>query len=408
MAKLGGLNINRNVQQQNKVAEILDFLKRNYTIKVNDIDESILIKSLTRKYVKPITWKNISVHMLEEGISASDSTLRKIMGDTYYMNTYNPILEYFENLRGKYEGLSHIDILMSHLRAKSFPGKKKDYYQERMYRYMKKWFVATAACVLGLRENDVNMGLVHADEGIGKSFFFDFIVPDELQQYRADPKEDPKKFDFEESFALNFLVYFDELFGIPKRNPELFKKGISAKEIDVYYPREPIPVRKKRIASPCFSSNKTHDRGGFLTSSMSYRRWLVFELESINQEYSKKVNVDQLWAETLVLIEGGYDYAWNIADWTEFKEHNKLYLEETTSAKYLKMHFDFPVNGEGEWLQPREILNMLVTQKKVPREDMRRVSEVKLGEALTTLGFEKKSVRRGDGPRNCYYVKMIN
>lgn len=408
MGKLTGLNINRNVQQQNKVAEIKEFLKRHYEIRVNEFDPSkSAIKPLTRVFANPITFDDISLHLLEEGINVSDTVLRKILRSPNQMATYNPIKDYFESLRGKYEGVSHIDRLMSHLRARSFAGKRKDYYQERMYRYMKKWFVASAACALGLRANDVAMGLVHAEEGIGKTFFFKFFVPNTLKDLIADPKEDGK-FNLEESFARNFMVYFDEMYGLTRRNNEEFKKVLSADEIDVYYPRDPLPVRRPRIGSACFTSNKTPELGGFLTGAMGYRRWLIFELESINHDYSKKVNIDQLWAETLVLIEGGYDYQWNPDDWKEFHEHNKIYLEETTSAKYLKMNFDFPVNGEGEWLQPREIMNMLVNQKLVPREDVRKVSEVKLGEALTSLGFEHKSVRREDGPRSCYYVKQIS
>ncbi len=106
--------------------------------------------------------------------------------------------------------MSHIDLLMSHLTLREFAGKKHGFYQDRLYIYMKKCFVATAACALGLQPNDVAMGLVHAEEGIGKSFFFNFIVPKPLRNMIADPSENGK-FNLQESFARFFLVYFDEL-----------------------------------------------------------------------------------------------------------------------------------------------------------------------------------------------------
>lgn len=407
MGKITGLNIDRNVQQQNKVAEVKEFLNDNYKIKVNEFDHSkSVIEPKTKQYVNPVTFDDISLHLLEDGISVSDSILKKILRSPNQMQTYNPIIDYFESLRGKYEGVSHIDRLMSHLTMREYSGKKAHYYQERMYRYLKKWFVATAACAMGIYRNDVAMGLIHAEEGIGKSFFFEFIVPEELRNLVADPKEDGK-FNLEESFARCFLVYFDEMFGITRRNTEEFKKVMSASEIDVFLPREVTPIRRKRIGSGCFTSNKIPEKGGFLTSAMGYRRWLVLELETINQEYSKKVDVNQIWAETLVLINGDYDYKWCMNDWNEFKEHNHRYLEETTSMKYIKLHIDYPENGEGDWLQPKEILNLLITSKKVRREDQHKVSEVKLGEALTALNFEKKSVRKEGGARNCYYVKFM-
>lgn len=407
--KLGSLKVNPVAATQNKVAEVKEFLNRNYTIKVNEFDPNkSIIKPLTKSYANPVTFDDISLHLLEEGITVGDTVLRKILRSPNQIETYNPIKDYFDSLRGKYEGISHIDLLMSHLSMRHYPGKKQGYYQERMYRLMKKWFAATTACALGIYANDVAMGLVHADEGIGKTFFFkDFITPEPLKNLVADPKEDGK-FNLEESFAKSFMVYFDEMHGLTRRNNEEFKKVLSAREIDVYLPREPYPITRRRIGSACFSSNKSPEKGGFLTSSMGYRRWLIFELDTINQDYSQKVNVDQIWAEALTLVEGNYNYQWGPAEWDEFKEHNKLYIEETTSSKYLKMNFDFPQNGEGSWLQPKEILNMLATSKRVPREDLRKVNEVKLGEALTSLGYQKKSVRKAEGARNCYYVKMIN
>jgi hypothetical protein len=94
-------------------------------------------------------------------------------------------------------------------------------------------------------------------------------------------------------------------------------------------------------------------------------------------------------------------------DWTEFKEHNKRYSLETPSMKYVKLYMEQPSNGEGTWLQPKEILNLLVENKKVPREDQHKLSDVKIGEALHAQSFPYKSVRRPGGPRNCYYVKPL-
>jgi predicted P-loop ATPase len=346
------------------------------------------------------------LHLLEEGISVSDNILRKILRSPNQVETYNPIAEYFESLNGKYKGVSHIDLLMSHLRLREYPGYGRNYFQTRMYRYMKKWFVAAAACALGKHPNDVAMGLVHSEEGIGKTYFFEYIIPEPLRNLVADPKEDGK-FNMEESFATNFNVHFDEMTGISRRSTEMFKKVMSAREIDVYLPREPYPIRRKRIGNATFTSNKIPEKGGFLTSAMGYRRWLVFELDTINQEYSKKVDIDQLWAEALMLIEQDFDFKWNTTDWNEFKEQNRRYLEETTSMKYVKMYFEIPSNGDGSWLQPREILNLLVSTRRVRKEDMQRISDVKIGEALSALNFPDKKVRKSEGPRKCYYVKEI-
>ena len=405
--KITGLNFNNTAATLNKVAEVKEFLKEHYEIKVNEFDPNkSIIQAKTKIYFNPVTFDDISLHLLEEEIQVSDSILRKILHSPNQIASYNPIAEYFTSLEGKYKGVSHIDLLMSHLTMREFPGSKHGYYQERLYVYMKKWFVATAACALGLHPNDVAMGLIHAEEGIGKSFFFNFIVPKPLHNMIADPS-DNGKFNLHESFARYFLVYFDELYGINRRNEEEFKKALTAPEIDVYLPRETQPVRKKRIASACFTSNRTPEKGGFLTPNMSYRRWLILELDSINRDYAIKVDVDQIWAEAILLIKQDFNYKWDVVDWNEFKEHNQRYLKETPSMQYVKTYFDVPLNGGGEWMQPREIFNFLNSNKKIRREDLHKISEEKIGEALTQLNFEKKNVRRPEGVRNCYYVQML-
>lgn len=406
--KLTGLNFNSTAVSINKVAEVKEFLKEHYEIKVNEFNPGkSFIRSKTKVYLNPVTFNDISLHLLEEDIIVSDTVLRKILYSPNQVATYNPIAEYFTSLEGKYKGVSHIDLLMSHLKVREFSGKKHGHYQERLYIYMKKWFVATAACALGLQPNDVAMGLIHAEEGIGKSFFFNFIVPKPLHNMIADPS-DNSKFNLQESFARYFLVYFDELFGINRKNEDEFKKALSADEIDVYLPREPQPIRRKRIGSACFTSNRTPEKGGFLTPNMSYRRWLILELESINRDYSIKVDVDQIWAEAVLLINQDFSYKWDATDWNEFKEHNQRYLKETSSMQYIKTWFDIPVNGEGTWMQPKEIFQYLNVNRKIRREDLHKVSEEKIGEALTQLNYEKKIIRKPEGPRYCYNIKLLS
>jgi predicted P-loop ATPase len=404
--KLTGLNFNT-VASLNKVAEVKGFLQEHYEIKINEFDPTkSFIRSKTKVYFNPVTFNDISLHLLEEEIIVSDSVLRKILHSPNQVETYNPIADYFESLEGKYKGVSHIDLLMSHLTMREFSGKKHGFYQQRLCVYMKKWFVATAACALGLHPNDVAMGLIHAEEGIGKSFFFNFIIPKPLHNMIADPS-DNGKFNLQESFAKYFLVYFDELYGINRKNEDEFKKALSASEIDVYLPREPQPFRKKRIGSACFTSNRTPEKGGFLTPNMSYRRWLILELESINRDYSIKVDVDQIWAEAVLLIKQDFNYKWDSVDWNEFKEHNQRYLKETPSMQYVKTYFDIPSNGDGSWMQPKEILQFLNINKKIRKEDIHKISEEKIGESLTQLNFEKRSVRKPEGARMCYYVQIL-
>jgi hypothetical protein len=75
--------------------------------------------------------------------------------------------------------------------------------------------------------------------------------------------------------------------------------------------------------------------------------------------------------------------------------------------QYIKTYFDIPVNGDGSWMQPKEIFQFLNVNKKIRKEDLHKISEEKIGEALTQLNFEKKSVRKPEGTRYYYYVHIL-
>lgn len=411
MPKIKSLDTgSRKLANMNKVAEVKEFLSAHYEIRVNRFDPNpnrAIIKPKSNK-LKYINFDEISLHLLEEGIQCSDSMLRKIIKSPNHMISFDPIADYFESLKGKWKGVSHIDLLASHFRTRDYHDLGRDYYQMRWYRYFKKWLVAAVACALGLRPNDVALGLIHDEEGIGKTYFFEFLTMP-IKDYLFKTKEDPKnKFDMETLFAQNFLILFDEMVGLSKRTEaQTFKKVMSDKEVLVYLPRDPYPKQMPRIASAAFTSNFTPEKGGFIGAGMSYRRLLTFELESINQEYSRKVDVDQLWAEVMALLEQDFDYAWNLTDWGEFKQVNERYKIETASTKYVKMYFHKPINGSGDWLQPQEILQHLLANKLIRSDDKGNINNENIGRSLTQLGYNKKKIRKGSESVWAYQVEKV-
>lgn len=408
MAKISSLKIDSVKASQNKIDEVRAFLSQNYEIRVNRFDPNpnrAVIKPKSKRFEYGVTWEEISIHMIEEGVQCSDTVLRKLLRSPNYMTTYNPVTEYFESLRGKWKGVSHIDLLAAHLSIREYGDMGRDYYKIRFYQYFKKWLVATVACAMKNIPNPVFLGLVHSDEGIGKTYFFEFMTPPSLLPYLAISKDDINKFDIESAFAQNFFILFDELVGITRRSNEIIKKVATQKTIHVQLPRDPFPKEMPRIGTGCFTSNKTPELGGFITSGMGYRRWLVIELESINQEYSRKVDIDQVWAEALMLMEDAdFNYEWNQTEWDEFKVTNERYRVETSGTKYVRMYFRKPINGEGKWMQAHEVLGILVDKKLIKSDDRGNLSNEAIGRSLTQLGFERKKVRKEGDSVYAYHL----
>lgn len=65
----------------------------------------------------------------------------------------------------------------------------------------KKWLVAVVAQVYGKRQNDVAIGFVNAQGGIGKTTLIEFLVPRCLEEYYVVSDKDERIFRMTECFV---------------------------------------------------------------------------------------------------------------------------------------------------------------------------------------------------------------
>lgn len=370
----------------NRVALVKEFLDTHYDIKINIFDYSkVVIASKTKTYDQEISIEDISLHMLEEGITGADTILRKIITSPNQTKPFNPIKEYFENLVGKYSGLSHIDILCSHLQARDYGDKPEGYYNNRLVYTFRKWLVAVVACAMGVKENDAMFVIVNNEEGIGKSTLLEFLLPDILKGYFTKSVKD---MNYPDMFTSNLLINFDEMIGITRATADEFKNILSSRVVNV---SKRFTTTKQRYASASGTSNKDAEHGGFLTPEMGTRRFAINHIESIDWAYNNFVKIDQLWAEPVMLIDQDFEYTWNPDDFKEFGEYNSRFIVQTTSFKLVKEFYRVPEPGEenvAQFKQPVEILRDLRHARKV-NSSMNTVTEVNIGIALHTLGYSR-------------------
>ncbi len=380
------------VSGSNRVTLVKEFLSEYYDIKINIFDHSkVMIVSRTKEYSEEITIEDLSLHMLEDGITGSDSILKKILSSPNHTRSYNPIKEYFEGLKGKYSGESHIDRLCGFLKPRDYGDKPEGYYQKRLRYTLRKWIVATVACAMGTKENDATFVVVNIEEGIGKSTLLEFLVPEMLKGYYS---KSSKEMNFPDMFTSHLIINFDEMIGLTKATAEEFKNVLSSRQINV---SKRFTTTRQRYASACGTSNKDAEHGGFLTPGMGTRRFAINHIDSIDWEYINQVEPDQLWAEAVMLLDQDFEYTWNPEDFKEFSEYNSRFIIQTSSFKLLKEFYRLPEPGDDDLVvfkMPVEILRDLRIAHKV-NSSMTTVSEVNIGIALRQLGY-------------CRYDKKIN
>lgn len=399
------------LRSSNRVQQVKDFLSEYYEIKINVFDSSKSVIECRNKerYTTPVRFEDLSLHMEEEGIRGCDSILKKIIASPNQITVFNPIVDFVNSLDGAWKGESQIDKLCSYISVREFPGQEDGFYHKRFKRLFRKWGAAAIAQVRGEHCNDVVLGFVHADEGIGKSSLIEFLVPEKLKSYYQKSDKDPRYFDISRAFSTNFIVNFDDNVAMTRTNAEPIKSALSSNyfKLNRYF-EDTMP----RMASGTFTSNLTAEMGGFLIPELGTRRWAVIELDRINHEYSKVVDVQQLWAEFYLLYKNAdFNYIWDATDFSEFQEFNQRYMRETNAKKLIREFYAIPGEDEKpekvQFKQPIEILQDLRNAKKIPG-GMANISEVTIGFALKSAGFTKSAIRRdGEGPRYGYRVVQL-
>jgi predicted P-loop ATPase len=264
--------------------------------------------------------------------------------------------------------------------------------------------VASVACVKGIHANDACFMVVNMDGGIGKSSLLEYLVPDMLKGYYSRSVKD---MNYPDMFTTNFMIQFDEMVGITKATAEEFKNILSSKNINV---SKRFTNTKQRYANACGTSNKDADHGGFLLPEMSLRRFAVNHIDHIDwEEYIKVVDVDQIWAEAVMLLGQNFNYKWNRTDYVEFEEYNSRFLVQTTSFKLIKEFYRVPEEGEEHlavFKQPVDILRDLRNARKI-NSSMNTVSDVNIGIALKQLGFNRFGKKLPSGTRYGYNVLQL-
>ena len=393
-----------------RVESIRKWIDDNYEVRINIFDNTkSYIASKSREYAHPITENDIYLHMFDENIPCSRALLKAIITNPNQMHAFNPILDYFSSLEGQYKGESNIDKYCYHIVAHDFLDKEEGYYQKRLNYLIKKWLVAAVAGIYGQHCNDVMIGFINAKGGIGKSTLIRFLVPESLQDYYVISDRDEAVFKMTDSFATKFITNFDEFVGITKATETTFKKNMSLAEMDRKLPGESFTTRVPRIASCAFTSNKTQEMGGFLFNSDNglLRRIAAIEIDDIDQAYSNKLDIDQIWSEALLLFrKSSFDYVWNKDDFADFTNMNQRYVIETSATKLIKEYYRVPApNDLPVFKMPSEILRDLRDARKIHYND--KVDEQSIGQALRMLGYERTSRRCNTGPRYGYLLTQL-
>ena len=260
---------------------------------------------------------------------------------------------------------------------------------DRLWRVcFKKWFVAMVAS--WMRDEVVNhqVLVLIGRQGIFKTTWLERLIPPQLRAYcckLANTTQINK--DDRLRLAEFGLINLDELDSMSSRELNTMKSIITASDVNERAAYGYTKERKIRLASFCASSNRRE----FLTDITGNRRWLPFEVESIQNPFQTILPYERMYAQARYLVEYGFNYWFDLDDIATLEEHNESFRAQESEEQLLPILFDVPAEGRGEFMTTAQISERLVTYGNIKKP----MPLNRLGVLLGTAGY--KDVRHKIG-----------
>ena len=250
----------------------------------------------------------------------------------------------------------------------------------------KKWFVAMVAS--WMRDEVVNhqVLVLIGKQGIFKTTWLEHLIPPHLRAYACKLANSNELNKDERLRIAEFgLISLDEIDSMNNRELNQLKSIITATDVNERAAYAYTKERRVRLASFCASGN----RRDFLTDITGNRRWLPFEVESIQNPFHTQLPYEQMYAEAWALAQDPLFSYWFDLDEIEVLElHNQHFRDESNEEQLLPILFDVPAEGKGEFLTTAQISERLITYGNIKKP----MALSRLGMLLGAHGFQKKTI----------------
>ena len=288
------------------------------------------------------------------GIITSSENLYSII-ESSFSPRINPIQEYFKNL-------PLVDVSSSSpFSLKAIPDLASCVVvrnSDKWLPYLTKWLVAVVANAMDDRECRNHTCLVlTGEQGKFKTTFLDLLCPPKLHGYSYTGKIYPQEKDTLTYIGQNLIVNIDDqLKALNKRDENELKNLITCPMVKYRMPYDKYVEEHPHLASFVASVNGND----FLTDPTGSRRFLPFEVLSIDIEKAKRISMDNVYAEAKALLKSGFRYWFDEEEISELYRESEDFQVQTAEMELLLRCFEKPAEDENYSLMTTtEILTYL-------------------------------------------------
>ena len=261
---------------------------------------------------------------------------------------------------------------------------------DRLWRgCFKKWFVAMVASWMKDEVVNHQVLVLIGRQGIYKTTWLEHLIPPHLRAYacKLANSNDLNK-DERLRIAEFGLISLDEIDSMNNRELNQLKSVITATDVNERAAYAYTKERRVRLASFCASGN----RRDFLTDITGNRRWLPFEVESIQNPFYTILPYERMYAQAWALAQDPlFSYWFDLDEIEVLEEHNQHFRDESNEEQLLPILFDVPAEGRGEFMTTAQISERLVTYGNIKKP----MALSRLGMVLGAAGYQSTRPKIG-------------
>ena len=374
---------------------------------VNDIEEFLTQQASFRKNV--ISGKTeVCIPDLTEGFAEMDdrciNTLWKRLSqqdkvvhfldmraliESEYTPLFNPFEDYFNSLES-WDGVTdYIGGLIATVKVKSD--------QNFFAHCFRKWLVASVAALLDPEVVNHEILVFIGEQGRYKTTWMQNLLPPVLRSYFY-LKSNSDRIIKDDVLTLTecAFVCLEELDEMSAAHMSQLKAIVSMKVVNERAFYGHFKERRPHVASFCGTSNHTT----FLNDLSGSRRWLPFEIDTIENPYTHSIHYDGVYAQAYALWKGGFSYWFDDEENKLLKKHNRMFEVPCLERDLVQMYYRRPLPGEAcIFVTNAQILGHISSGIHHP------FNPTRLGQVMKQEGYE--CIRSG-GCRGYRVVELKN
>ena len=374
--------IESNEQTISIIKQVEDYLTSNYDFRFNIITKRLEFRKVDGQVFINVTDRDLNsiwFSCIENGIDCSKSNVRNLINSDF-SKVFNPFREYFEDLpkfNGQEDYIKKLAVCFKLVNEED-----RDYFEK----YLKVFIRGIVGCAYDNDPNHTCLTLV-GKQGIFKTTALNYLCPKSLRSKYLFSGSILGDKDSQIRMSTCFLINNDEFSTLNRTDIETFKSMLTMKEINIRLPYGHYAETLLRHASFVGSLNKT----GFLNDTTGSRRFLIFEIESIDIDELTNIDMDDVYSQAFSEYRLGMKYYLKQEDNIILQTYNRRFDQFSQIEELLMTRYKIPESEKlKRYLTATQIADeCFISLKRKPTEtDIRKV-----GSYLSKHGFQQKRKR---------------